>query len=182
MLSFLLIALISLAFYFILFYLRQTLFVTKHRYISSNTLRAYAFLLDMTLLNVINLVFWLGMSLYNAEVKAHLTAVVNTGFHGAGEGLGGFFFGVQFYVLLVYFAYSFICELTGLKSTVLGYFLGLRVNTAPEKSRFVTVLIRSLVKPVSFVLFPLALVLSYSNKERKWFHDLLSGSWVEKVN
>lgn len=183
MLSFILIVSIALAIYFILFFLRQTLFVDKHRYVSSNTLRAYAFFLDMILLNLLNLGYWLIFALNNEEVKEELTQVVNIGFHGAGEGLGSFFLMTQSYVLLSYFVYALVCELTGLRSTILGYFLGLRVRVKESsRSIWLSIIVRGVLKPVSLVLFPLTLVLSYGNKNRKWLHDKIAGTWVEKVN
>ena len=150
-------------------------------YVSSNTTRGFAFLLDMLMLNMINLVFWVVYSFKDKTQHEVYTKFVDQAYHGAGEGLGPLFVETQLYVIGAYFIYSTICEISGLKSTIIGYYLGLRIKTIEGKSpELLSIVLRNLLKPISFMILPISFIFSYSNPERRWLHDKVASTLVEQ--
>jgi hypothetical protein len=160
---------IAFAVAFIIVYARKYFFKPKGYYIASNSSRAFALIADFLFLNTVNIVYKLVKVFLDPVYRGQFQTFAEKVFHGGGYEIGQWFWRTQTVLLSVYFLYSLISELL-FKSTPAGYFLGLRL----ENSNPARIVIRNLLKPLSIIIWPVAMILSKFNSNRMWIHDLVS--------
>jgi len=172
---------IVIVYYFLFLLVRKRFYVTKNYYSVSNTSRGFVFLLDLLMINILQLVVWMIHTFTDDAQYEVYTEFVDHAFHYDGAGIVGLILYGQLYAIPIYLLYSFICELSPMRSTVVGYFFDHQVVTSKKDSnRLVQVSIRTLLKLVSLIVLPVSFLLSYINKERKWLHDYVSFTSVVK--
>jgi uncharacterized RDD family membrane protein YckC len=169
---------ISIAIAFLWMYMKKYYFVKKEFGVAPNSTRVFAFLAEMTVLNVFNFMFILVkfffITAYKIEFQAFAQSVFNTG-----DGLGDWFWYNQGKLFLIYLVYCIISESIAQES-FFSKFLGLRLlQDKSSKPRFISVLIRNVLKPVTLILFPISLMFSYCTAKRKWLHDWFSDAYLE---
>ena len=175
----LLVVCVAIALSFILIYSRKNYFVNKNYYAAPNTTRGFALIADFIVFNSINFVYILSKFLLCPEYRPEFQAFADHIFHNSGDGLGDWFGLNQVKFLGVYTIYSFLTELSPLKSTLLGKFFGLKIEIEEGRNPFISILLRNLIKPVSIMFFPVFMLLSYFNSDRKWIHDIVAGTKVK---
>ena len=160
---------IAFAIAFIIVYAQKHFFKPKGYYIASNTSRGFALVADFLFLNTVNIVYKLVKVFLDPIYRGQFQVFAEKVFHGGGYEMGQWFWRTQTFLLGVYAVYSLASELL-FKSTPAGYFLGLRL----EDSNPSRIIVRNLLKPISILIWPVAMILSKFNSHRMWIHDLVS--------
>lgn len=177
-LSLFLILSISISLSFLIVYSRKKFFVNKNYFAAPNTTRVFAFLADMTVFNSLNFIFILSKFLLVPEYRPEFQAFADHVFHNAGRGLGEWFYLNQIKLFTIYCFYSLITEMSPLRATLMGSFFGLNIEVEEGRNVYLAILVRNILKPFSLVLFPVLMLLSYFNSDRKWLHDSISKTKV----
>lgn len=164
---------------FIIIYSKKNFYQKKEHLYSSNTKRAFALLLDFTILNALNFLYILLKVMLDEVYRQEFSVFADYVFHHAGTGLAGWFLRTQLKLLLFYSVYSLIFEITPLRSTFSAYHMGLKVTNIDGKEVSIgQVILRNIIKPISILLWPVFAVISNLNRSRSWIHDLLSKTAV----
>lgn len=174
----LILAAIGAAVSFILLYLKKNYFVSKEFYAAPNTTRGFALVADFIAFNCFNFVYILAKVFLVTEYKPEFQAFAEHVFHNGGAGLGTWYMKTQAMLLMFYVPYSLICELSPLKSTIMGRFFGLKIQIEEGNNMVAAILIRNMIKPISIIFAPFFMLLSYFNPQRKWIHDQFSNTYV----
>ncbi len=171
---------IVLLYVFILFYVKHFFATPKSKYTVSYSQRALALFIDKFVIWLLVLVYFIYGYFRNPAFRSFVGESVNDSFHNGTNAFQWMIFKTDLYVSIVFLFISFVSELI-FKTTIGKKTVGLKLVSNKGEISVLQILIRNLIKPISFFLWPFALLFVPFTPSRKWFHEIVSNSSVEII-
>lgn len=176
--DYLLISIILTLLTFVMSYVVLKFRKPKWKLAPSNTKRIFALMLDhvpaILLLFIVFIVRFYTSRAFGEEFRAYFNDQIQVGGSGFVSDLQLLF--VKGLVL------GYL--ISGLIEVVFGRSLGKKwmdLNVVSKSNSLLNRLIRFLVKPLTYLLLPISLVLCFIGKKRQHLHGLISKSWLEET-
>ncbi len=163
--------LILIAFLLIYSLLNKFYFKKKKYGVANDSMRFLAFFFDMMMFNIVTLGGGFFYFLFRSEIKSHVLAYIDDIVNKSGYGkLRLDWFELEVKLFIIYLLYAMIMEGVSKKGTLGKQFVKIEFE---KKHSLVSVIVRNLLKPISLLVWPIAIIVSKGSHNRRWPHDLV---------
>lgn len=164
---------------FILFWLKKFFFVRAERGIAPNTKRALAVVIDGVFIHLVAALIVIMSALFNKEFREEMQIYINYVVDHPTYNFKQAWLKFELGLIPWYLFAAFIFESTPMKATPGAFFMELRVvKKGGEPINILQALLRNLFKGIAILGWPIAILFSWVNINRRWLHDHIAGTKV----
>ncbi len=162
---------IIIAFLLIYSLLNKFYFKKKKYGVANDSMRFLAFFFDMMIFNIITLGGGFLYFLFRGEIKSQVLVYIDDIVNKSGYGkLRHDWLEFEIKLFAIYMLYSMLMEGVSKKGSFGKQFLKIGYD---RKHSILCVIVRNLLKPISFLVWPIGIIVSKSSPNRRWPHDLV---------
>lgn len=170
---------IIIAFLLIYSLLNKFYFKKKKFGVANDSMRFLAFFFDMMIFNIITLGGGFLYFLFRGEIKSHVLTYIDDVVNKSGYGkLRHDWLELEVKLFVLYIIYSILMELLSKKGSFGKQFVKIEFE---KKGSWLCVLTRNILKPLSILCWPIAIIFAKGNENRVWPHDLICEKNLLKI-